>query len=131
MPDSDIPHASAPFDVMTILATMLSGSLIPSLIARLVGSVTSSVEAWGLGAGCAKGATLKALYKVAPSGAKALPPTFCSALKFTLKTKGALAFEYAPSTCSVLMSYSEEPAIKREPSGAMDKIVEEPATVRL
>ena len=66
---------------MTILATMLSGSLMPSLMARLVGSVTSSVEACGRGAGCANGATLNALYSVVPSGEKVLPPTFCSGVE--------------------------------------------------
>ena len=31
MPESERPHASAPSEVITIFATMLSGSLMPSL----------------------------------------------------------------------------------------------------
>src|SRR4030095_6703423 len=70
---------------------MLSGSLIPRRIPRLVGSFTNSVdEAEGEG-GLVVAAVLNALYRIEPSGEKMLPPTFCVVLIAEVKVKGALA----------------------------------------
>src|SRR5437016_7059945 len=45
--------------------------------------------------------------------------------------KGALAMFCCPITARVAISYMVNPAMKREPSGAIDRTVDCPATVRL
>ena len=59
-PESDRPQACEPSFVITILATMLSGRLIPSRIPRFAGSFTSKVEACVETGGLATGAVLNA-----------------------------------------------------------------------
>src|SRR5438093_12078606 len=98
-----MPQASAPSEVVTILATMLSGSLIPSLMARLPGSETSSVDACGRGAGCANGAGLKAPNSVMPAGENTLLPTFCAVLKTLQVGKCALVLLSCASSCRVFV----------------------------
>src|ERR1035437_9234764 len=105
---------------MAILATMLSGSLMPRRIPRFTGSFTSSVDdAEGEG-GLVVAAVLNALYSTVPSGEKILPPTFCVELKAELKVNGALALFCCATTASVAVSYMVNPAMKREPSGAIE-----------
>ena len=60
-PESLKPQACDPSLNITILATMLSGSLMPRRIARLVGSFTSSVDESEGEAGTVVAAVLKAL----------------------------------------------------------------------
>jgi hypothetical protein len=50
-----------PSEVITIFAMILSGKLIPSVMASVRGSEISSVAAWGAGAGVVAAAVLKAL----------------------------------------------------------------------
>ena len=66
-----------------------------------------------------------------PSGANALPPTFCRVLKALFMENGALAMFDCPITASVAVSYIVNPAMNREPSGDMESTVDCPATVRL
>src|ERR1039458_1239528 len=130
-PESDSPQACDPSAVITILATMLSGSLIPSRMARLVGSLTSSVEDCDGGGGVDVAAVLNALYSVEPSGENTLPPMFCSVLTAPVNEKGALALFCCPTMARVLMSNMVNPAMKREPSGAIDSTEDAPDMVRL
>ena len=129
-PESDSPQACDPSAVITILATMLSGSLIPSRMARLVGSLTSSVEDCEGGGGVDVAAVLNALYSVEPSGEKMLPPMFCNVLTAPVNAKGALALFCCPMIASVAVSNMVNPAMNREPSGAIDSTEDAPDIVR-
>src|ERR1017187_1277555 len=119
-PESLNPQASAPSLVMAILATMLSGRLMPRRIPRLVASFTSSVDESEGEGGLVAAAVLNALYRVAPSGEKTLPPTFCVVLTAEVKVNGALALFCCATTARVAVSYMVNPAMKREPSGAIE-----------
>ena len=110
---------------------MLSGSLMPRRIPRFVGSFTSSVEESEGEGGLVVAAVLNALYSVVPSGEKMLPPTFCVVLMAEVKVNGALALFCCAITASVAVSYMVNPAMKREPSGAIEITVLCPAVVRL
>ncbi len=59
-----------------------------------------------------------------PSGEKTLPPTFCCVLKVPVSENGALAMFCCAITDSVPVSYMVNPAMKREPSGAIDSTVD-------
>ncbi len=76
-------------------------------------------------------AVLNALYSVVPSGEKMLPPTFCVVLTAEVNVNGALALFCCATTASVAVSYMVKPAMKREPSGAIEITVLCPAVVRL
>src|ERR1035437_269204 len=110
---------------------MLSGSLMPRRIPRLVESFTSSVEDADGEGGLVFGAVLNALYSVAPSGEKMLPPTFCVVLMADVKVNGALALFCCATTARVAVSYMVNPAMKREPSGAIEITELCPAVVRV
>src|SRR5215831_13758533 len=116
---------------MTILLMILSPIRIPSLIPRFCASEINSVDAAGRSAGRLNCAVLNALYKVTPSGANALPPTFCRVLKAPFMENGAFAMFSCAMTASVAVSYIVNPAMNLEPSGAIDSTVDCPATVRL
>src|ERR1039458_2061090 len=131
IPESLNPQAFAPSLVIAILATMLSGRLMPRRIPRFVGSLTSSVEDSEGEGGLVVAAVLNALYRVAPSGEKMLPPTFCVVFTADVKVNGALALFCCATTASVAVSYMVNPAMKREPSGAIEITVLCPAVVRL
>ena len=60
-----------------------------------------------------------------------LPPTFCVVLMAEEKKKGALALFCCATTASVAVSYIVKPAMKREPSGAIEITELCPAVVRL
>src|SRR5260221_6849820 len=114
---------------------MLSGILMPSRAARLSELEISSVDAWARVAGVEAGAELKTLYRVLPSGVKALPPTFWTVLNeafaVELSGKGRLLTLCCAITPSDPVSYSVNPAMKRDPSGAIERMVDWPVTVRL
>src|SRR5579859_7337238 len=114
---------------------MLSGSLIPRVVSRLSDREISSVEACAAVAGVEDGAELNALYKVDPSGLKALPPTSATTLNAApaveLRGKGRLLAFCCAITPRVAVSYNVKPAMKRDPSGDMDNMVDCPVTVRL
>src|ERR1051325_1170781 len=116
---------------MVSFATTLSGSLIPKRIARFFGSEISSVEAFGGGGGIAAGVELNALYKTLPSGANALPPTLVGVANGPVIEKGALAVLACANTLSDAISYSVKPAMKLDPSGDIESVVDWPVTVRL
>src|ERR1035437_183671 len=115
-PEAYSPQACGPSAVITILATMLSGSLIPSRMARLAGSFTSSTDDCEGGGGVDVAAVLNALYSVEPSGEKMLPPMFCNVLTAPVYAKGALALFCCPTIASVAVSNIVNPAMNREPS---------------
>ena len=75
-------------------------------------------------------AVLNALYSVEPSGEKMLPPTFCNVLTAPVNANGALALFCCPMIASVLMSNIVNPAMNREPSGAIDSTEDAPDIVR-
>src|SRR5580765_6633466 len=123
-PDSESPQASLPSDVITILATILSGSFIPRRIARFRESEMSKVDEFGGGAGFAVGTELNALYSVFPSGEKTLPPTLVAVAKVPVIGNGALAVFCCASTFNEAMSYNVNPAIKPAPVGAIESEVD-------
>src|SRR5436305_7443514 len=100
-------------------------------MARLVASLTSSVEEFAGGCGDDVAAVLKALKSVAPSGEKTLPPTFCAVLNALVNVNGAFALFCCATTPSVAVSYIVNPVMKRDPSGDIESTEEAPETVRL
>src|SRR5437868_7748023 len=60
-----------------------------------------------------------------------LPPTCCVRLNAELNAKGALALFCCATTANVAVSYIVKPAMKREPSGAMEITELCPEVVRL
>ena len=66
-----------------------------------------------------------------PSGEKTLPPMFCSVLTAPVNVKGALALFCCAMIASVLMSNMVNPAMNREPSGAIESTEDAPDMVRL
>ena len=131
MPESERPHASEPSESITILATMLSGSLMPSRIARFVGSLIEQRRGQRgrrrirIGGGVECAVERRAVRR--EHAASDILLRIDSARERERRVGIALLRDHRERGRVV----HRQPAMKRDPSGDIDSTDDAPATVRL